>query len=108
MGTCDGVQDVNQLAYEAAMCQATQRFVTKKTRGELSISVLQPADNFLDIVILPFLSILLGTELVCLSLMDAWLVWASEGSGTSESRQEGIELDLSMPAWRVFSNHSLL
>lgn len=61
---CNGMQDVNQLAYEAAMCQATQRYVTKRTRGELSVSVLLPADTFLEVVILNFLSVVLGKDLV--------------------------------------------
>jgi hypothetical protein len=73
---CPAMQDANQLAYEAAMCQATQRFVTKRTRGELSVSVLQPADTFLEVVVLPFLCIVLGKELVgCCLISGACFGW---------------------------------
>ena len=46
------------------MCQATDRYVTKRTRGELSRSVLRTSDCFLDVIVLPFLSLVLGKDLV--------------------------------------------
>ena len=57
-------QGVSRRAYEQAVCHMTQDFLIRRTKGKLGKSVLATAQLFLNAVILPYLSLLLGPEMV--------------------------------------------
>ena len=56
------MQEMSQNSYKEAICGVTGNYLMAITKGELERSVLQEAQSFLDIVILPYLSILIGQE----------------------------------------------
>ena len=58
------VQDICEGAYGDVICQHVQRTMEERTRDNTSSSVLASAQGFLNSIVLPFLSHLLGPDTV--------------------------------------------
>ena len=58
------MQELSRQAYKTAICQMTHLFLSRASKGELERAVLPSAKLFVDAVIVPFLLLLLGSEVV--------------------------------------------
>lgn len=56
-------------AYKKAICKRINSYVVERTNGELEQSVIPDSMAYLGAVVLPFLSVLLGSDLVSFELM---------------------------------------